>query len=163
ASPPCSPSSPEPAPSPPPPCSGSGSTRATRAAPPPPRRYFRRTFDLEGAPARATLEITADNGFTAWVNGAEVGKGDSWTQLYSIRVAKQLKKGKNVLAVRATNDGGPAGLVVRLRTQAGGKERVALVSDGAWKAAKWAPAGWQKVDFDDSKWGKVKVLGAYGK
>jgi putative heme-binding domain-containing protein len=126
-------------------------------------RYFRRAFALPRAPDRASLEITADNRFVVWINGARVGEGDHWEVLYRFDAKKHLRAGKNVLAVEAKNDGGPAGLVVRLGHTAAGGPRQFVVSDADWKSARSATAGWQKVDFDDGKWGKVRVVGPYGK
>jgi putative heme-binding domain-containing protein len=130
-------------------------------------RYFRRTFTLDRPAAKpadkTTLEITADNRFTVWVNGTEVGEGDTWERLYTFDVEKHLVPGKNVVAVAAHNDGGPAGLVVRLSHLPGGGKDQALVSDGTWKASKTAARGWEKVDFDDSAWSPVKVIGPFGK
>ena len=126
-------------------------------------RYFRRVFTLAKAPERALLEITADNRFVVWLNGARVGQGDSWEQLSRYKVAKHLVAGKNVLAVEAKNDGGPAGLVVRLSWPGAGKVRETLTSDATWKASKTASAGWTKAGHDDGKWSRARVLGAYGK
>src|SRR3712207_6745170 len=43
-------------------------------------RYFRRTFTIDRPVQKvvdeADLDITADNAFTVWVNGALVGKGN---------------------------------------------------------------------------------------
>src|SRR5579883_89885 len=78
-------------------------------------------------------------------------------------VAKHLVAGKNVIAVAARNDGGPAGLLVRLSHVPSGGERTTVVSDGSWKAAKAAEKGWQKVDFDDRKWIAAKALGEFEK
>ena len=128
-------------------------------------RYFRRTFTLD--PARkvidkARLEITADNTFTVWLNGAQIGSGDQWQQLYRFDVRKQLRPGKNVLAVEAGNQGGPAGLVVRLKWTAKGQPEQTLVSDAAWKASKSGGKGWSAADFNDKGWTAARVLGAYG-
>jgi putative heme-binding domain-containing protein len=131
-------------------------------------RYFRTTFEVKTANERrpvdeAVLQITADDAFTVWVNGVEVGKGDTWQQVYRFDVKQHMVLGKNVLAVLAKNEGGPAGLMVRLGYNPNGQSKLALVSDGTWKAAKTAPAGWEKIDFDDAKWEKAKVLGAFGR
>jgi putative heme-binding domain-containing protein len=130
-------------------------------------RYFRRSFDLDppktGDITSAALEITADNRFIVWLNGTRVGQGDSWSELYRFNVHKLLRNGKNVLAVQAINEGGPAGLVVRLRWTPKGKRPQQVVSDGSWKTVKSAPLGWYKLDFDDGKWSKARVLGAYGR
>lgn len=130
--------------------------------------YFRRTFLIDRPVQKVvdegTLDITADNAFTVWLNGREIGKGTAWQQVYSFDVMKHLVNGKNVLAVKATNtEPSPAGLLVRLGYVPNGQDRRALASDVQWKAIKDAPAGWEKPDFDDSKWPAVKVIGPYGK
>src|SRR5438128_961292 len=71
-------------------------------------RYFRRVFELERLGkglAKATLEITADNGYRVWLNGAEVGKGSEWQNVDRYDVRRHLRAGKNVLAVEARNEG----------------------------------------------------------
>ena len=129
-------------------------------------RYFRRVFTVDQAADRpidaAELEITADNAYTVWLNGAEVGKGADWKVVDHFDVKEHLLHGKNVLAVEARNDGGPAGLMVRLAYAPSGKPRLALCSDATWKASKTAGNDWQKLDFDDSSWQKAKELGVYG-
>jgi len=130
--------------------------------------FFRRTFVIDRPFQKVvdegTLDITADNEFTVWVNGVEVGRGDRWEQVYQFDVSKLLVHGKNVIAVRARNiHPSAAGLLVRLAYVPNGQDRRAVVSDGSWKAIKDAPEGWHKPDFDDSRWPAVKVLGPYGR
>ena len=129
-------------------------------------RYFRRVFTVDQAADRpidaASLDITADNGYTVWLNGAEVGKGSDWMVPDHYDVKAQLLHGKNVLAVEARNTDGPAGLMVRLAYTPSGKPRLALCSDATWKASKTAGENWRKLDFDDSSWTPAKALGAYG-
>jgi putative heme-binding domain-containing protein len=127
-------------------------------------RYFRKTFEIEAPFAdEATLEVTADNKFKAWFNGVEIGTGNDWKRFYKFDVKKHYLQGKNVLAVEAHNNDGPAGLVVRLDHVPNGRSRTAEYSDATWKCSKTAAEGWQKLDFDDAKWSSVKVLGLYGK
>lgn len=126
-------------------------------------RYFRRTFDVRLVPRGATLRITADNHYAVWLNGKKVGSGDDWSSLDKHDVGKLVVKGKNVLAVEAKNDGGPAGLAVRLDVVFVEKVKFDVHSDGDWKSSKEAAKGWQALDFDDGKWAKAKVLGEYGK
>ena len=45
-------------------------------------RFFRRTFTVarpgDASITEAALDATADNAFTVWLNGVEVGSGDDW-------------------------------------------------------------------------------------
>lgn len=128
--------------------------------------YFRKVFmidrPIQQPVDEGTLDITADNEFTVWVNGALVGSGKEWKHVQSFDVKKHLVHGKNVIAVEAVNHDGAAGLLVRLGYVPNGMSKIGLFSDAGWKASKTAGDGWQKLDFDDSKWVGVKVLGPYG-
>jgi putative heme-binding domain-containing protein len=130
-------------------------------------RYFRRVFEITRPVSNpideALLDITADNVYTVWVNGVEVGKGDDWKVVQHYDVKKLLVDGKNVVAVEARNTEGPAGLMVRLSYTPNGQSKLALCSDDSWKASKTVGKDWQKLDFDDASWKPVKALGAYGK
>jgi putative heme-binding domain-containing protein len=129
-------------------------------------RYFRKTFGIDRPFQKpveeGTLDITADNAFTVWVNGAEVGKGSDWKKVYRFDVMKHLVHGKNVIAVKAENEGSAAGLLVRLAYVPSGQNRMSQFSDGTWKASKTAAEGWQKVEFNDATWEAAKVVAAYG-
>jgi putative heme-binding domain-containing protein len=126
-------------------------------------RYFRRTFTIEGPKAHdGLLEITADNGFVVWVNGVEVGSGNDWHFVESIPVGKHLVGGRNVIAVEARNEGGPAGLLFRLSYGPKGQPKKVIVSDRSWKSGKAAAKGWVKTDFDDSKWRAARELAPAG-
>jgi putative heme-binding domain-containing protein len=127
-------------------------------------RYFRKVFTMARPFVdEAELDITADNEFTVWVNGAQVGRGKEWKRIYRFDVKKHIVNGQNVVAVRAHNTEGAAGLLVRLGYVPNGQSRTAVTSDSSWKSSKTAPEGWQKVDFDDAAWKAVKVIGPVGK
>src|SRR6266511_1813001 len=130
-------------------------------------RFFRRVFTINRPVQKvvdeADLDITADNAFTVWVNGVKVGSGDQWQRVYRFDIRRLMRHGPNVIAVEAKNEGGPAGLLVKLGYVPNGQTKLSLVSDREWKASKAAAKGWLDLDFDDKGWSPVKVLGAYGK
>jgi putative heme-binding domain-containing protein len=129
-------------------------------------RYFRRTFNIDRPFQKpveeGTLDITADNAFTVWVNGVEIGKGNDWKKVYQFDVTKHLVHGRNAIAVRAENEGSAAGLLVRLAYVPNGQSRLSQFSDGTWKASKTAAEGWEKIEFKDDAWQAAKVVAAYG-
>src|SRR5213080_1198572 len=50
-------------------------------------RYFRKAFPLSRQFAdEATLDITADAGFTVWLNGTKLGRGDDWKRVYAFDI-----------------------------------------------------------------------------
>lgn len=70
----------------------------------------RKTFDLDAVPKKAPLFITADQSYRLFINGKFVCSGPARGYQHSwpfdeIDVAKYLKKGKNIIAVRAYNAG----------------------------------------------------------
>jgi lysophospholipase L1-like esterase len=125
---------------------------------------FRKAFDLE-TPSSGTLEIAADNYFELFVNGRRVGKGGGWNPRQRFIISPLLTPGRNLLAIRATNDGAdnPAGLMVRLNIEQKDKPPVEVVTSGEWKTAAQAVGPWHRMEFDDSAWKTAVALGEYGK
>jgi putative heme-binding domain-containing protein len=140
----------------------------TAASLPAGTRWFRKSFVIDRPIANpvddAILEITADNGFTVWFNGVQVGTGSDWKRMYRFDVKPHAVHGINVIAVTATNEGpSPAGLLVQLTTTPNGKTKIGVPSDGSWKASRTEPpAGWQKPIFKDKEWESAHPVASYG-
>lgn len=130
--------------------------------------FLRHSFEV---PTGATvvsgvLSLAADNSAEAWVNGEPVGKTNAdRTQSAAIDIAKSLRPGKNVIAIRGQNTSLPkdAGgciiaLTAKLRLVDGQEQNVSIGSEESWKGASDAPAGWEKVDFNDAAWSPATVL-----
>lgn len=91
--------------------------------------YFRRTFSID-APSRGSIEITADNRYDLFVNGRHVGAGSEWQKRTNYDIGPLLVPGRNLFAVRATNDGqDPAGLVARISIEQKDKPVMEVVTD----------------------------------
>jgi len=122
--------------------------------------YLRKVFSLDKPPASARLYCTADNYFTAYVNGVRVLHTDSsvggggWRLVRVAEVGKLLHPGKNSLAIIGVNAGGVAGVIGALS----GKNLL-VATDATWKVSDAPATGWEKPAFDDSTWEKVRVLG----
>ncbi len=120
-------------------------------------KCFRRTVELGSRPRSATLRITADSRYVAWVNGEEVCRGpirSNPRRLHydEVEITNHLREGRNSIAVLARFYGYPtawwipapsipsmgAGVLVaeaRIDTDH-------VVSDGSWKASAgeaWTP------------------------
>ena len=77
--------------------------------------FFRKDIKLNKETKSANLTMSCDNGFEAYVNGKKVLVGSEWSVAQTVDVKKHLKRGKNVIAVRAWNDSSNlAGLVGQL-------------------------------------------------
>jgi len=129
--------------------------------------FFRKTFELPSRAVRATVLITADNGYDLFVNGALIG-GDAgydgifWASVEMYRVEHLLNAGRNVMAVRGENMGGPAGLLVAARVELADGKVVELFSDATWKVSLDVETMWTVADFDEGKWQPAAVLGPNG-
>jgi putative membrane-bound dehydrogenase-like protein len=125
-------------------------------------RYLRCTFTLPGKATAAELWITADNHYIAYLNGKKIGEDGEWNTVEKYDVLKHLVPGKNVLALRARNTGGPAGIIARLRIRGSGPKDLYVLTDGHTKITQDAPKGWEAIDFDDRGWFDAIVLGGAG-
>ncbi len=105
----------------------------------------------------ATLRITVDNVLEALhVNGHAVAVDPAtavdWTQTSTHVLA--LQPGRNVIAVKAVDQGVIAGLLAELTVGCS-----VLDSSEAWRVHHDAPEGWEQPDFDDSSWKPASVYG----
>ena len=122
--------------------------------------YFRRGFHVLRVPEAVHVNITADNGYVLYVNGEKVGEDlryeeAGWEVAERYDIASLLRPGKNVIAVKMENLGGPGGLLMEVMRG----EDTLLVTDGHFLVAGEAGDGWQNRSFDDSAWATAEVLG----
>ena len=124
---------------------------------PPCSRRFRRTFvvaECESV-AAAWLTMSADNSFTAFVNGRKTGEGANFHQAVAVNVTARVRPGTNTIEVAVVNGGdtaNPAGLIGSLDLELAGGARRPIPTDASWEAAE-KPAG---------PWVAARVLGPAG-
>jgi putative heme-binding domain-containing protein len=125
--------------------------------------YFRKEFSVPGPIDKAILAGSCDNRMTVYLNDKEVLASDSWETPVSRDVTDLLRQGgvKHVLAVKAHNTDGPAGLVLRLTVE-GGKRPIVIGTDASWRATAEGTKGWQEVGFNDTAWANAAVVGKLG-
>lgn len=135
------------------------------------RRYFRKTFALpqNAMSAHGTLCISADDRFTAYINGEQVGAHAGSGTFATYDVSAKLKPGRNVVAIVAENlpapvPANPAGLIATLRIRTSKGEGRTIFSDKTWRAARnlKEEQTWIRADFDDRDWQPAKIVGQYG-
>ena len=129
--------------------------------------YFRREVELPGKPQSATVLVTADNGYDLYVNGSVVGSDVGydtpyWQSVEKYDIAHLLKAGRNALAIRGTNLGGPAGLIAAVRIDVQGRPPVEIQTDRTWRLVLSSETGWTHEDFDASAWKPAAELGKWG-
>lgn len=124
------------------------------------RAWFARSFRVDGTPSEASLIITCDNEFEAFINGKKVSAHRNWEQPRKIDVSVALVEGENVIAIEGRNESGPAGLaaILQIATEKGAQT---LVTDTTWKLSRaHPPKGWQSKGAAAGNWGiAVDVTG----
>ncbi|MGI8603176.1 MAG: DUF4038 domain-containing protein [Verrucomicrobiales bacterium] len=134
------------------------------------KRFFRKAFSLPDGKVieSARLRLSADDKFTARLNGEAVGSGSDWKAgRHFNEVARRLRPGRNVLAVIGENlpapvPANPAGLLACLEIRFAGGESLNLISDATWRCAESDTTGWDTLAFDDSAWSNALAAGRYG-
>lgn len=106
---------------------------------------FTRIFDVGFFPKKAVLNLVADDGYIAYLNGKKISSGSNWRYMQTESVTEQLRRGRNILAIRAENNGGACGLLVDLRIESDSGEKLSVVSDRAWNVISGnIPPDWKE-------------------
>ena len=120
-------------------------------------RYFRKVFALGDVPAKAMLTISCDSVYELFVNESLVGTGNAWKAPGVYDTARFLRRGTNVIAVKASHaGGGTAGLLLDFN----GGNAFHAVSGADWHWNKNDVADWMKNEFIENNWQAAKELGA---
>ena len=94
--------------------------------------YMYKALTFQTLPHNPVLYVTADNYFTLYINGQEVTSHLSnmlgWRHARRINISRYLRIGSNEFAIKATNDGGPAGVILCLMSSG----RSLLRTDRSW-------------------------------
>lgn len=125
--------------------------------------YFRQEIDLS-RPLKVTIDITADDAYILYVNGDRIGEGSDWKYVKQFDVTQRIQRGKNVIAVEATNQqNGAAGLLVRMLVEQNGGTTRAFTSNDQWKATDQPQSNtaWTALNYNASAWKPVHVFGKY--
>lgn len=127
------------------------------------RAFFRKTIELTEKPKAATIVAACDNAFTLFVNGKQIGSHQGWESAAKDNLLPHLATGKNVIAIRGTNEGGIAAMIAQITLEAADGKKTVIVTDENWLSSKDDVSGWQKKDLDDSKWSKAHSFGKLGR
>ena len=124
--------------------------------------FFRKEFEVDGPVLGAKLVASCDNQMTVFVNGERVAESKTWDTPTFASVSEKIKRGRNVLSVVARNQGGAAGLLVRLTFEHRKAPIAPVVTDASWRVSKAASKGWQAAGFDDEAWAPAQVVANLG-
>lgn len=124
--------------------------------------FFRKEFTgFTPRTASARLYASCDNQMEVFINGVKVVESGAWEEPIFKDVVKELSRGKNVIAVRASNSGSAAGLIAKLILDSD-KDPIEIVTDASWKWSEASASGWEKPGFDDASWKISKAIGPLG-
>ncbi len=128
--------------------------------PPQENVYFRKLVDVGPNITSAKLAITADNIYTVFVNGIEIGKDDDWTNMEVYDISDRLKPGQNIIAVKATDPGGNlGGLLVEAAVVYENNSVLLFGTDKTWRMSFEEIPGWTSLEFDESSWISPNEIG----
>jgi putative heme-binding domain-containing protein len=126
-------------------------------------RLFRKTFTVRGEATKAVVAVAADNQATVWLNGQPAGRSDSHERAAYSDVTSRIKPGENVLAVRAVNNDGPAGVLVSLEITSAPQRKQLIVTDATWLTSATEEDGWRSATVKtQANWIAAKSLGRVG-
>jgi signal transduction histidine kinase len=124
---------------------------------------FWRSFDVpHSTVAKATLRLTADNGYRLFLDGREVGRGSDWRTLTEYDLTWLLNPGRHVLAVEAFNERLEGGLIMGLRVELVDQRVVEIASDENWRVVPNTDTGWENKKQPSPNWRPAKIVGAVG-
>ena len=135
---------------------------------------YRLPFDLKAPVKQAYLFVTGFDVASAWVNGSEVTKGEPlppwkqfpWKKYKQIDVTKQVRDGKNLLAVEITHyvvnpngmaseDTPPMSATLVVQHADGSVEHFESGANGDWKASIHPAGAWTSATEADASWKPV--------
>jgi signal transduction histidine kinase len=111
---------------------------------------------------RARVCMTADNEFTVFLDGRELGRGDEWRELFVFDVTPLLSPGTHVLAVTAFNSYQKAGMLLGLRVDLVDGRHLDIKSDANWRVIPARVKGWEKMTQPETGWPHATVELPFG-
>lgn len=110
----------------------------------------------------AKLSISADNAYTVWLDGQEIGSGSDWRSLSIYELRGKLNPGTHVLAVEGFNDTDKAGVIVGLSLKLANGQLLHVRSDTSWRVVPKPMSGWQTVTQPLDDWPKARFIAVMG-
>ena len=126
--------------------------------------YFRTSLEVDPNRKIQYLDInlTADDGWTLYVNGKQVASDNYWQRISQYDLRPYVNPGRNTIAVEARNATLPCGLTAGIHTVFDDGSETHQFTGADWISSASAEKGWSELNFDDSHWVKAAVLGDAG-
>jgi len=125
---------------------------------------FWRAFDIpeDQKVINARLLVTADNEFTLFFDGRQIGHGAEWRELFDYNLALLLTPGRHVLAIQTINPSGFAGMLFGMRIDFAKGESIAIKSDPSWKIVLDEDKNWKEMVRPLPGWPSATVIATVG-
>ena len=125
-------------------------------------RFWRRvTIPAGVAVVEARMRITADNAYTLWLDGQEVGRGTEWRSLTEYNLTWRLSPGEHVLAVEVFNDYLDGGLLAGLRVDFADGTVLEVPTDERWWLVPEEQSGWRARRAPREQWLPARVVAPF--
>ncbi len=123
-----------------------------------------KTFEIpeSGTVTNARLVMTADNEFTVFLDGRELGHGVEWRELFVFDLTALLKPGRHVLAVQCYNGSFSAGMVLGLQVELANGRKIEVKSDDSWKIVPLGVSRWTKQTEPQPDWPSATIEASFG-
>ncbi len=112
--------------------------------------------------SRAHLLLAADNGFTVYLDGRELGRGSDWRTVSDYDLTWLLDPGPHVLAVEGFNDNDKAGVILGLHIVSDSGKSFNIASDTSWKIVPADVPHWESRRRAADDWRAVTIVGQLG-
>ena len=124
--------------------------------------YFRKTIKIAN-PERGTIAIAADDQYVLYVNGKNVGDGESTKTLDEYNITRYLSRGKNIIAVQVTNrQGNTAAFTAQVNIKQKGGTWKSYSTNASWRSALNTLPLWNTTFYNDNRWKESQVFGVLG-
>jgi signal transduction histidine kinase len=125
---------------------------------------FWRSFDIPAdvVVTQAILLITADNEYTLYLDGRELGRGAEWRHVGEYTLTGLLSPGHHILAVKAFNSSNFAGLIAGLRILLSDGRVIHVKTDSTWKLVPNDASRWTTRSDAPPSWPAVSIVGYLG-
>ncbi|HEX9045391.1 MAG TPA: ATP-binding protein [Verrucomicrobiae bacterium] len=107
---------------------------------------------------KATLRITADNGYSLYLDGREIGRGSDWRSLTEYDVTRLLNPGRHILAVEGFNDRDLAGVILGLHIEVANGPPIDVVSDSSWLVVTDDSRNWTQKKAASPRWHRAAEI-----
>jgi hypothetical protein len=125
--------------------------------------FFCRDFEVPATIRAASVTLSCDNRHHLSINGKDIGMGGEWSHPPTYDIGAHLKPGAaNRIAIAGVNEGGAAGLAVRILLTLKNGSTQQIVSDASWQCSNEAEEGWQTSGSSTALWPQAVVIAKMG-